>query len=54
MFWSLCASHAQPAGGWHEDTAMMLRTIFTRLAQWDDLLVNRDGFVPLSLTTFRS
>jgi hypothetical protein len=33
---------------------MMLSTIFNGLAQWDDLLVNGDGFVPLSITEFRS
>jgi hypothetical protein len=33
---------------------MVLSTIFNGLAQWDDLLVNGNGFVPLSLTAFRS
>jgi hypothetical protein len=32
---------------------MTLRTIGTRLAQWDNLVGNGDGFVPLSLTTCR-
>jgi len=30
----------------------MLSTIFNGLAQWYDLLVNEDGFVPLSITEF--
>ena len=32
---------------------MIRSTIFNGVAQWYDLLVNEDGFVPLAITEFR-